>query len=62
MELVLADTYHTNTESTLMTAFQLIPELAICAVEQLPCELLTTVMEFCYSKIPPYKGHQTCLI
>lgn len=61
-EPVFADTRHTNTELTLVTAFQLMPELPISAMEQLPCELLTNVMEFCYSKIPPCKGHQICLM
>lgn len=56
MELVLADTHHPNPELTSVAAFQLMPELAIWDVEHLPCELLTYVMEFCYSKSHHIKG------
>lgn len=53
---VLADTHHTNTEFNLVAAFQQMAELAIWDVEHLPCELLTNVMQFCYSKSHRIKG------
>ena len=43
MELVLTETHFANVKFILVTAFQLMPEAAICAMEQLPYELLTDV-------------------
>ena len=45
-----------------MTSFQWMPEEAVWAKGQLLYQLLTNVMAFSYSQIPPYKGHQTYLI